>query len=226
MKSLFTKSAAFGLLFLVGSLCTVQAGDFDRPSTKGSIPSALKQACTAEKSPMIKTIKDRGTLNWALGLSPPFGFRQSDGSYGGIEVDNAHELAHFLGVKVSIKDYDYNLLPTALVTGQADIIADDVVIVFRSVEALPETMFSNDILYLNTCMFIFDKQDGVISYVDGGGNEKSFSLTRANKMFEEIARRVRVLTDLLKENKVHKKIAMLILLVSMSFAKEKIGVAF
>ncbi len=122
MKSLFTKSAAFGLLFLVGSLCTVQAGDFDRPSTKGSIPSALKQACTAEKSPMIETIKDRGTLNWALGLSPPFGFRQSDGSYGGIEVDNAHELAHFLGVKVSIKDYDYNLLPTALVTGQADII--------------------------------------------------------------------------------------------------------
>ena len=98
-----------------------------------------------------------------------------------------------------VGEYDMNGVK---LTGQADIIADDVVIVFRSVEALPETMFSNDILYLNTCMFIFDKQDGVISYVDGGGTEKSFSLTRANKMFEEIARRVRVLTDLLKENKV------------------------
>jgi len=96
-------------------------------------------------------------------------------------------------------EYDMNGVK---VTGQADIIADDVVIVFRSVETLPETMFSNDILYLNTCMFIFDKHDGIIAYVDGGGNEKSFSLTRANKMFEEIARRVRVLTDLLKEDKV------------------------
>ena len=98
-----------------------------------------------------------------------------------------------------VGEYDMNGVK---LTGQADIIADDVVIVFRSVETLPETMFSNDILYLNTCMFIFDKQDGVISYVDGGGTEKSFSLTRANKMFEEIARRVRVLTDLLKEKKV------------------------
>ena len=33
-------------------------------------------------------------------------------------------------------------------------------------------------------------------------------------------------TNILKENKVYKKIAMLILLVSMSFAQEKIGVVF
>lgn len=96
--------------------------EFQRPAIDGAIPDAVKAACTAEKSPAVKSIQDRGVLNWALGISPPFGFRESDGQYGGIEVDNALEFAHFLGVKANIADYDYNLLPTALTSGQADII--------------------------------------------------------------------------------------------------------
>jgi len=95
---------------------------FQRPAIDGPIPDVVKSACTAEKSPTIKAIVKAGVLNWALGISHPFAYRQADGQYTGIEVDNANELAHFLGVKVSIADYDYNLLPTALAAGQADII--------------------------------------------------------------------------------------------------------
>jgi polar amino acid transport system substrate-binding protein len=98
------------------------AEDFPRPPTDGEISPAVAAACTAEASPTIKSIQDRGTLNWALGISPPFGFKDSDGSYAGVEVDNAEELAHILDVDVKIQDYDYGLLPPAITSGKADII--------------------------------------------------------------------------------------------------------
>jgi|SaaInl4_135m_RNA_FD_contig_31_1658722_length_1089_multi_6_in_0_out_0_1 ABC-type amino acid transport substrate-binding protein len=116
------------LAFLTVGMFAAQAAEFDRPSTDGSMTDAMKAACTADKSPKIKQILDRGKLSWALGLAPPFGFRQQDGNYGGIEVDNARELAHMLGVEVDIQDYDYNLLPTAIATGQADIIGAELFI--------------------------------------------------------------------------------------------------
>jgi CRISPR-associated exonuclease Cas4 len=51
-------------------------------------------------------------------------------------------------------------------------------------------------------MWIYDKNDGIIIYIAGDKKETTFSLTRNKKMFEEIIRRVRVLNDLLKEQKV------------------------
>ncbi|MEK6931844.1 MAG: Dna2/Cas4 domain-containing protein, partial [Thermoproteota archaeon] len=60
---------------------------------------------------------------------------------------------------------------------------------------------ANDLLYLNACMWIYDKTDGVIIYITGNKEETMFSLTRDKKMFEEVIRRVRVLNDLLKEQK-------------------------
>ena len=114
-------------LITIGTFAA-RAAEFDRPSTEQPMTDAMKAACTAEASPKIEQVLERGTLNWALGLAPPFGFRQQDGSYGGIEVDNARELAHMLGVEVDIQDYDYNLLPTALTTGQADIIGAELFI--------------------------------------------------------------------------------------------------
>ena len=43
--------------------------------------------------------------------------------------------------------------------------------------------------------------DGIIVYITGDRKETTFSLTRNKKMFEEVIRRVRVLNDLLKEQK-------------------------
>ncbi|MGI0002780.1 MAG: hypothetical protein ACRD91_00970, partial [Nitrosopumilaceae archaeon] len=48
--------------------------------------------------------------------------------------------------------------------GQADMIVDDVVFIFRYSASLPETPLSSDVLYLNACLWIFNKVDGIIVY--------------------------------------------------------------
>jgi CRISPR-associated exonuclease Cas4 len=86
--------------------------------------------------------------------------------------------------------------------GQVDMMVDDSILLFRSTSEELENPYANDILYLNACMWIYDKTDGVIIYIAGDKKETTFSLSRNKKMFEEIIRRVRVLNDLLKEQKV------------------------
>jgi len=85
--------------------------------------------------------------------------------------------------------------------GQVDMIVDDSILLFRSAMGELENPQANDILYLNACMWIYDKVDGVIVYISGDRKETTFTLTRNKKMFEEIIRRVKVLNDLLKEQK-------------------------
>ena len=85
--------------------------------------------------------------------------------------------------------------------GQADMVVDNSIILFRPANAILETPLANDLLYLNACMWIYDKSDGIIIYITGNKEESTFSLTRDKKMFEEVVRRVRVLNDLLKEQK-------------------------
>ena len=85
--------------------------------------------------------------------------------------------------------------------GQVDMIVDDSILLFRSALGELEAPQANDVLYLNACMWIYDKEDGVIVYITGDRKETTFSLTRNKKMFEEVIRRVRVLNDLLKEQK-------------------------
>ena len=85
--------------------------------------------------------------------------------------------------------------------GQADMIVDDSILLFRAAVHELESPQANDVLYLNACMWIYDKSDGVIVYITGDRKETTFSITRNKKMFEEVIRRVKVLNDLLKEQK-------------------------
>lgn len=85
--------------------------------------------------------------------------------------------------------------------GQADMIADDSIILFRPTNSTPQDPKATDLLYLNACMWIYEKKDGMIIYISGDREESSFALIRDKKMFEEVVRRVRVLNDLLKEQK-------------------------
>jgi len=85
--------------------------------------------------------------------------------------------------------------------GQVDMLVDDSIILFRSALVELESPAANDILYLNACLWIYGKDDGIIVYITGDKKETTFSLTRNKKMFEEVVRRVRVLNDLLKEEK-------------------------
>ena len=85
--------------------------------------------------------------------------------------------------------------------GQTDMLVDDIVLLFRSAQGELENPLANDVLYLNACLWIYDKPEGIIVYISGDRKETTFSLTRNKKMFEEVIRRVRVLNNLLKELK-------------------------
>jgi len=85
--------------------------------------------------------------------------------------------------------------------GQVDMLVDDSIILFRSTSTELENPLANDVLYLNACLWIYEKDDGIIVYITADKKETTFSLTRNKKMFEEVIRRVRVLNDLLKEEK-------------------------
>ena len=85
--------------------------------------------------------------------------------------------------------------------GQTDMLVDDIVVLFRSASKELENPLANDVLYLNACLWIYDKHEGMIVYISGDRKETTFSVTRNKKMFEEVIRRVRVLNNLLKEQK-------------------------
>ena len=85
--------------------------------------------------------------------------------------------------------------------GQTDMLVDDVIMLFRPAQNELDNPLANDVLYLNACLWIYDKTEGIIVYITGDRKETTFSLTRNNKMLEEVVRRVRVLNDLLKKQK-------------------------
>lgn len=84
--------------------------------------------------------------------------------------------------------------------GQADMIVDDIVLIFKKASAQPETPDASDVLYINACMWIYNKTDGVIVYLTDE-KESSFVVMRDKKMFEETIRRVRVFSNLIAEKK-------------------------
>ena len=86
--------------------------------------------------------------------------------------------------------------------GQVDMIKDDVVLIFRSIDKFPENPMPVDILYVNACMWMFEKIEGVIVYITPDGKEDSFVTNRNQRMFEEVVRRTKVFHDLLNEKKV------------------------
>tara|TARA_B100000508_G_scaffold70428_1_gene54953 strand:+ start:3474 stop:4139 length:666 start_codon:yes stop_codon:yes gene_type:complete len=86
--------------------------------------------------------------------------------------------------------------------GQVDMIKDDVVMIFRSIDKFPENPMPVDILYVNACMWMFEKIEGVIVYITPDGKEDSFVTNRNQRMFEEVIRRTKVFHDLLNEKKV------------------------
>jgi ABC-type amino acid transport substrate-binding protein len=92
-----------------------------RPPTDPPVAPAVAAACAADKSPTIAQIQSRGYINWATGISPPFGFKD-DGAFVGVEPDNAAELAHILGVEPRIAEFSYDVMPPAITSGKADII--------------------------------------------------------------------------------------------------------
>ena len=99
----------------------------------------------------------------------------------------------------------YDLNGGLTLKGQADMIKDDVVLLFRSIDKFPENPLAVDMLYLNACMWLFDKIEGVIVYITPDGKEDSFVTNRNQKMFEEVVRRTKIFHDLLEKNNADPK---------------------
>ena len=105
--------------------------------------------------------------------------------------------------KSSIGEYDMG--GGLVLKGQADMIQEDVILLFRSIDKFPENPLAVDMLYLNACMWLFDKIEGIIVYITPDGKEDSFVTNRNQKMFEEVVRRTKVLHDLLEKNNADPK---------------------
>ena len=99
----------------------------------------------------------------------------------------------------------YNMDNGLTLKGQVDMIKDDVVLIFRSVNKYPQNPLPVDILYVNACMWMFDKIEGVVVYITPDGKEESFVTNRNQKMFEEVIRRTKVFYDLLKRKSTDPK---------------------
>jgi len=100
---------------------------------------------------------------------------------------------------------EYKMDDGLALKGQVDMIKDDVIMIFRSVNRYPENPLPADILYVNACMWIFDKIEGVVVYITPDGREESFVTNRNQKMFEEVIRRTKVFHDLLERRNTDPK---------------------
>jgi len=96
----------------------------------------------------------------------------------------------------------YDMKSGLTLKGQADMIKDDVVLLFRSIDRFPQNPLPVDMLYVNACMWMFNKIEGVIVYITPDGKEDSFVTNRNQKMFEEVIKRTKIFQDFLKKNKV------------------------
>ena len=99
----------------------------------------------------------------------------------------------------------YDMKSGLILKGQVDMIKDDVVLIFRSIAKFPENPMPADMLYVNACMWMFDKIEGIIVYITPDGKEDSFVTNRNQKMFEEVVRRTKIFHDLLEKNNADPK---------------------
>lgn len=86
------------------------------------------------------------------------------------------------------------------IIGRADRVEQDVVMLFRSSETLPEMPHPEHFIQLNSYLYMFDKPEGVIVYFDKEGNEMEFMVPKSEKLLHETTRRAKILNTLLKNN--------------------------
>jgi CRISPR-associated exonuclease Cas4 len=123
-----------------------------------------------------------------------------------LPADNMSKISILLGAamrhSLSNARGEYRVDSLSLEVNADLIMADEFVVRFEVVSALPEVPHPRDLLYLNACLFAFNKNDGILIYITAEGKATEFTVTKNNKMFEEVVRRARVLSTLLKDGKV------------------------
>ncbi len=86
------------------------------------------------------------------------------------------------------------------IVGRAERVEDDVAMLFRTVDELPEMPYAEHFIQLNTYLHMFDKPEGVIVYFDREGNEMEFQVPKSERLLNETKRRARILNTLVKND--------------------------
>lgn len=97
---------------------------------------------------------------------------------------------------------EYKVDGMTLETNADMILGDEFVLRFEVVPSLPSIPHPRHLLYLNACLFAFGKEEGILVYITPESKSAEFTVTKNNRMFQEIVRRARVLSTLLKESNV------------------------
>jgi CRISPR-associated exonuclease Cas4 len=120
--------------------------------------------------------------------------------------DNTTKVSSLLGngMRHSLSNSrgEYKVDTFALEVNVDMIMANEFIVRFEIVSTLPEVPHPRHMLYLNACLFALNKDEGFLIYMTAEGKTVEFSVTKNNRMFEEIVRRAKVLSTLLKENRV------------------------
>lgn len=97
---------------------------------------------------------------------------------------------------------EYKVDNLTLVVSADIILEKELVVRVQVSDSLPRTPKPQDLLYLNACLYALNKAEGILIYIQGDGKTSEFLVAKSNKMFEELIRKARVLSTLLKENRV------------------------
>lgn len=123
-----------------------------------------------------------------------------------IAPDNTSKISILLsdGIRKALSNTkgEYRIDALTLEVNADMVIGNEFLVHFEIVPELPAMPHPRHMLYLNACLFALDKLDGFLIYMTADGKTVEFSVTKNNRMFEEIVRRARVLSTLLKDNKV------------------------
>jgi CRISPR-associated exonuclease Cas4 len=84
--------------------------------------------------------------------------------------------------------------------GRADRVEDDIIMIFRRVEELPEMPYAEHFMQLNAYLYMFNKEEGMIIYFDSDGTEVEFVVPKSERLLNETLRRARILNTLLKNS--------------------------
>ena len=114
------------LLALVMALalcaCSNQ-GDAPTPSTTPSEAAEESTAPSQGAEPAALTTAEEGKLHMATNAAfPPYEMLADDGSFEGIDVEVAAEIAKKLGLELVVDDMDFTAALTAAANGQSDIV--------------------------------------------------------------------------------------------------------
>lgn len=90
--------------------------------------------------------------------------------------------------------------PKLKLVGRADRVEDDTVMIFRSVQELPEMPAAEHFMQINVFLHMFNKEEGMIIYFDNEGSEMEFVVPKSIKLLNETFRRTRILNTLLSND--------------------------